>query len=57
MLVRAYLRASAQDRDARRAKADLENFATERGLKIAATYIENPPDAAGPRWLSSPSRG
>jgi DNA invertase Pin-like site-specific DNA recombinase len=41
MFVRAYLRASTQDQDARRAKADLEKFATERGLKIAATYIEN----------------
>ena len=41
MFVRAYLRASTQDQDARRAKADLEKFAAERGLKIAATYVEN----------------
>lgn len=41
MFVRAYLRASTQDQDARRAKADLEKFAAERGLKIAAAYIEN----------------
>jgi DNA invertase Pin-like site-specific DNA recombinase len=41
MFVRAYLRASTQDQDARRARADLEKFAAERGLKIAATYVEN----------------
>lgn len=41
MFVRAYLRASTKEQDAARAKADLEHFATERGLKIAATYIEN----------------
>lgn len=41
MFVRAYLRASTQDQDARRARADLENFAAERRLKIAATYVEN----------------
>ena len=41
MFVRAYLRASTEDQDARRARADLEKFAAERGLKIATTYIEN----------------
>ena len=41
MFVRAYLRASTQDQDARRASADLEKFAAERGLTIAATYVEN----------------
>lgn len=41
MFVRAYLRASTKEQDAGRAKADLERFATERGLRIAATYVEN----------------
>ncbi|MBB3455214.1 DNA invertase Pin-like site-specific DNA recombinase [Rhizobium sp. BK313] len=41
MLVRAYLRASTREQDASRAKADLVRFANERGLKIAATYVEN----------------
>jgi len=41
MFIRAYLRASTADQDATRAAADLEAFATERGLKIAARYVEN----------------
>lgn len=41
MLVRLYLRASTQDQNAERARADLEAFCAERGLQIAATYIEN----------------
>ena len=41
MFVRAYLRASTAEQDATRAKADLERFAKEHGLKIAATYIEH----------------
>jgi DNA invertase Pin-like site-specific DNA recombinase len=41
MFVRAYLRASTADQDATRARAQVEAFAAERGLKIAATYIEN----------------
>lgn len=41
MFIRAYLRASTEDQDASRARADLETFASERGLHIAATYIEN----------------
>lgn len=39
--LRAYLRASTTDQDASRARSDLERFATERGLKIAAWYQEN----------------
>lgn len=39
--IRAYLRASTEDQDAGRAKADLKKFATERGLKVASWYIEN----------------
>ncbi|SMD13877.1 recombinase family protein [Pseudomonas sp. URIL14HWK12:I5] len=41
MYIRAYLRASTQDQDAQRARADLEAFARERGLRIAAWYAEN----------------
>lgn len=41
MFVRAYLRASTKEQDANRAKRALEDFAKERGLKIAATYTEN----------------
>lgn len=40
MFVRAYLRASTEGQDAARAKA-LEAFVQERGLAIAAHYIEN----------------
>lgn len=41
MFVRAYLRASTEDQDASRAKGDLDRFAGERGLTIAAYYVEN----------------
>ena len=41
MFIRAYLRASTEEQDALRAKAALEGFCTERGLKIAAFYVEN----------------
>ena len=41
MFVRAYLRASTKEQDANRAGEDLEAFAAERGLQIAATYLEN----------------
>lgn len=41
MFIRAYLRASTTDQDAARARADLERFATEQGLQIAARYTEN----------------
>jgi len=41
MFVRAYLRASTAVQDASRAKADLDAFASERGLRIAAYYVEN----------------
>lgn len=39
--VRAYLRASTSDQDANRAREQLEDFAGERGLKVAAWYMEN----------------
>lgn len=41
MFVRAYLRASTNEQDASRAKAQLEAFATDHGLTIAAWYTEN----------------
>lgn len=41
MYIRAYLRASTKDQDAFRAREDLQRFVDDRGLKIAATYIEN----------------
>lgn len=41
MFVRAYLRASTSDQDATRARAQLDVFAEDRGLKMAAAYVEN----------------
>ena len=41
MHVRAYLRASTKEQDAGRARGDLEAFCAQRGLVIAATYVEN----------------
>ena len=41
MFVRAYLRASTSEQDASRAKDQLKAFIAERGLKIAACYVEN----------------
>jgi DNA invertase Pin-like site-specific DNA recombinase len=41
MFVRAYLRASTDDQDANRARDQLKAFAAERGLKVAAWYLEN----------------
>lgn len=41
MFIRAYLRASTREQDASRAKADLQRFVDERGLRIAASYLEN----------------
>jgi DNA invertase Pin-like site-specific DNA recombinase len=41
MFVRAYLRASTVERDANRARGQIEAFAQERGLRIAAWYVEN----------------
>ena len=41
MFVRAYLRASTAEQDATRARAALDGFAQERGLHIAARYVEN----------------
>jgi DNA invertase Pin-like site-specific DNA recombinase len=41
MFVRAYLRASTNEQDATRARQQLEAFAAEHGLRIAAYYVEN----------------
>lgn len=49
MFTRAYLRASTKEQDASRARADLEAFAAERGLTIAATYLENESGASPQR--------
>jgi DNA invertase Pin-like site-specific DNA recombinase len=39
--IRAYLRASTDEQDATRAREQLRAFATERGLTVAAWYVEN----------------
>lgn len=41
MFVRAYLRASTSEQDATRAREQLRAFAAERGLTVAAWYVEN----------------
>jgi DNA invertase Pin-like site-specific DNA recombinase len=41
MFVRAYLRASTNEQDAARARAQLETFAADHKLHIAAFYAEN----------------
>src|SRR3984885_15062963 len=41
MHARAYLRASTVEQDASRAREQIEAFATERGLPIVGTYVEN----------------
>ena len=41
MYVRAYLRASTKEQDAKRARSQLIEFAKERGLQIVSFYMEN----------------
>jgi DNA invertase Pin-like site-specific DNA recombinase len=41
MFIRAYLRASTTEQDANRAKSDLIEFATTKGIRISNYYIEN----------------
>jgi DNA invertase Pin-like site-specific DNA recombinase len=41
MFFRAYLRASTDEQDASRAREQLKAFAAERGLTVAAWYVEN----------------
>lgn len=39
--IRAYLRASTNEQDAARARGQVEKFAADRGMQVAAWYIEN----------------
>jgi DNA invertase Pin-like site-specific DNA recombinase len=39
--IRAYLRASTDEQDASRARSQVEAFAADRGMQVAAWYIEN----------------
>ena len=39
--IRAYLRASTDEQDASRARAQVETFAADRGMQIASWYVEN----------------
>jgi DNA invertase Pin-like site-specific DNA recombinase len=39
--IRAYLRASTDEQDATRARAQVEAFAADRGMQIASWYLEN----------------
>jgi DNA invertase Pin-like site-specific DNA recombinase len=39
--IRAYLRASTNEQDANRARAQVQAFAAERGMQVAAWYVEN----------------
>jgi DNA invertase Pin-like site-specific DNA recombinase len=39
--IRSYLRASTDQQDAARARGQVEAFAAERGMQIAAWYVEN----------------
>ncbi|WP_440825007.1 recombinase family protein [Psychrobacter cryohalolentis] len=41
MFIRAYLRASTKEQDAKRAKSELIAFANDHGHKIAAFYVKN----------------
>lgn len=41
MMIRAYLRASTTDQDAQRGRQSLHEFCADKGLPIAAWYIEN----------------
>jgi DNA invertase Pin-like site-specific DNA recombinase len=41
MFVRAYLRASTDDQNANRARDQLKAFVAQRGLSVAAWYVEN----------------
>lgn len=41
ILVRLYLRASTDEQNANRGRVALESFASERGLTVAGSYVEN----------------
>ncbi|WP_103173672.1 recombinase family protein [Paracoccus sp. SY] len=41
MFIRAYLRASTKEQDANRARASLDQFAADNGIRVAGYYVEN----------------
>ena len=49
MFIRAYLRASTEEQDASRARASLEQFATNHNQIIASEYLENASGATADR--------
>ncbi|RVD75977.1 recombinase family protein [Pseudomonas koreensis] len=49
MFIRAYLRASTEEQDADRARASLEQFATDHNKVIASVYLENASGASADR--------
>lgn len=49
MFIRAYLRASTDEQDANRARAQLDAFAKEHGHTIASRYVENASGAKADR--------
>lgn len=49
MFIRAYLRASAADQDANRARDSLEEFIVSQNQKIATFYVENASGASAER--------
>ena len=49
MFIRAYLRASTDEQDAGRARASLEQFATDHNKVIASVYLENASGATADR--------
>ncbi|NMY87334.1 recombinase family protein [Pseudomonas sp. WS 5411] len=49
MFIRAYLRASTDEQDAGRARASLEQFASDHNKVIASVYLENASGATADR--------
>jgi DNA invertase Pin-like site-specific DNA recombinase len=49
MFIRAYLRASTEEQDAGRARASLEQFASDHNKVIASVYLENASGATADR--------
>ena len=49
MFIRAYLRASTEEQDAGRARASLDQFATDHNKVIASVYLENASGASADR--------
>ncbi|EZI26123.1 MULTISPECIES: recombinase family protein [Pseudomonas] len=62
MFIRAYLRASTEEQDAGRARASLEQFASDHNKVIASVYLENASGATAdrpelPRLLKDARKG